>query len=609
MEPHSRTEAQPQCGAVPRRVALLCYPFRWRIAKALGLTAVACLLNLTLPLLVERCVDGAVAGAEGRMVAGYAVAMLCVYFAQAAAALAATVAAGAVGLAVVRDLRRLLYAHLQRLPLRYFDETPAGAILARVTDDVAAVQAIVGGPVLAAATDLATAAAVALLLAWQSPTLALVAATFIPAYVLTARWFGPRVRRGSTAVREQLDTVFGHLKEKLDGVTVVRVSAREPAEVQEFARRLAAAHLPRLRVARLAAAFGQMNLTLGGIGAAAVFAAAAWEVAAGRLTVGGAVASATLSGLLFGPLSRAADLVTVLAQAGAGLRRVFAVIEQPACPATLPLAGKMSVPLDGAIEFDDVSFSYGPGRPAVEAVSLAIRPGATVALVGPTGCGKSTLLSLLLRFYEPIGGRIRVGGRPLAEVDPFELRRRIGMVPQDVCVFRGSVAENIRWAAPDADPGRVLAAARAAGLDEFINILPDGLDTIIGEGGYRLSHGQRQRLGIARILCKDADLVLLDEPTGSLDPEAEADVQAALDRLLEGRTAIVVAHRLATVTDADLIVVMDAGRIVDAGTHGDLLAGRGLYRRLWESQFGQPTETAIPTLQPEPWEVPERVAA
>jgi ABC-type multidrug transport system fused ATPase/permease subunit len=578
-----------------RRLGGLLYPYRWRVALAFGLTALACALNLLLPLLLQGLIDRAVAS-DGGAWPRYAGGLVAAYSAQAGVGLAATLVIGGVGLNVVRDLRHRLYAHLQTLGLRFYDTTPDGAVIARLTDDVAAVQALVTTQTLTILTELGTALAVAALLLWQSPRLFLVAVCFLPAYVFNSRLFTGRVRAGSAAVRERLDTIFSHLKEKLDGALVVQASARERAEVAEFGRRLAAAHAPRLSVGRLGAAFGQVSTALGGVATAAVFSAAAFEVLHGRLTPGGAVATVALAALLFGPASRCADLVNLVAQAGASLRRVGALLDLPA-EANVPARPAAVKVVAGRVEFDRVAFGYLPGRPVVWDVRLTIEPGQKLALVGPTGCGKSTLVNLLLRFYEPTWGEIRLDGRSLRDFDPAWLRSRIGVVPQDAVVFRGTVADNIRYGAPDADDGRLIAAARAALVDDFVRALPGGYQTIVGAGGHRLSQGERQRLAIARALCKDPALVILDEATSSLDTAGEAQIQAALDNLLRDRTAIIVAHRLATVVHADRIVVMDGGLIEQAGTHAELLAeAGGLYRRLCDAQFGSTPSARAPRL-------------
>jgi ABC-type multidrug transport system fused ATPase/permease subunit len=306
------------------------------------------------------------------------------------------------------------------------------------------------------------------------------------------------------------------------------------------------------------------------------------------------VSTAALAALVFGPVARLADLAYVFEQTAASVDRLGEILDlEP--DVREPRADERAVPQEpawrvrGQIEFDRVGFGYRPSEPVVWDIRLKVEPGMKIALVGPTGCGKSTLVNLLMRFYDPTWGEIRLDGVPIGRVSTRELRRQVGVVLQDPVVFRQSLADNIRYGAPGASLAQVEAAARAALVHNFALSLPEGYQTLVGEGGYKLSQGERQRLSIARALCKDPALVVLDEATSSLDTASEALIQAGLANLLRGRTALCIAHRLSTIVDADLIIVMDGGLIVQKGTHAQLLASKdGLYRRLCARQFGEP---------------------
>jgi ABC-type multidrug transport system fused ATPase/permease subunit len=361
-------------------------------------------------------------------------------------------------------------------------------------DDVTSVQTLVTGQTVAILTDTGTALAVSALLLLLSPWLFLVVLCFLPVYVASFRWFGRRIRAGAQEARERLDTVFGHLKAKCDGVLVVKACAREEAEMTEFAAQIDAAHAPRVRVERLNAALATLSLAVSGVGTALVFAVGALLAVHGALTPGQVVAGAALAALLFGPAARLAELSSVFQSAAASVGRLGEILDQesdvPEPQDPLPLGRAR-----GLVEFDRVTFAYRPGHPVLRDVRLRVEPGMKVALVGPTGCGKSTLLNLLMRLYDPTWGEVRLDGKPLRRLALADLRRAVGVVPQEAVIFRTSLADNIRYGAPDADDRRVEEAARAALVHGFAGQLTEGYATLVGEGGHRLSQGQRQRVG------------------------------------------------------------------------------------------------------------------
>jgi ABC-type multidrug transport system fused ATPase/permease subunit len=583
-----------------RRIGGWLAPYRGLVGLALALTGLVCLANLLVPLLVQGLVDRVVAAGLWSRLPMYALGLFGVFAAQAGLSYLNALVVARVGQGVVRDLRHRLYERLQRLSLAYYDKTPVGAIISRLMDDVGAIQMFVTGQTVTILTDLGTTAAIAAMLLAIDWRLAVVVLVFLPVYAINFRHFMRRIRATSTVIRTKMDALFGHLKEKLDGTLVIKAYAREPAEVLDFAAQLDDVHVPRVRESRMAAAFSNLSNAISGVGTAAVFAVGAFEVLAGRMTPGAVVSTAAMASLLFGPIGRLADLAYVFEQAGASVDRLGEILElvpdvpEPAEPLRIERA-------DGHVEFDRVGFGYNIGEPVVWDVRLEVRPGMKVALVGPTGCGKSTLVNLLMRFYDPTWGEVRLDGVPLPRLATANLRRQVGVVLQDPVVFRATLAENIRYGSPEASDAEVEAAARAALVHNFALALPERYDTLVGEGGHKLSQGERQRLAIARAFCKDPALVVLDEATSSLDSAGEALIQAALKNLLRGRTAFIIAHRLSTIVDADLIVVMDGGLIVQMGTHRELLAERdGLYRRLCARQFGEAVLAAMANTLPAP---------
>jgi ABC-type multidrug transport system fused ATPase/permease subunit len=567
-------------------MAQLVAPRWFSLLLALLLTGAVCLFSLAGPILVERLLTTANEHRSLIQLVPLAVLLLAATILQAAASTANGWLLGQVSLDTVRDLRRRLYEGLHQMPIAWFDRTPTGVIVTRFMDDATAIQGLSSGQALITLLDICTALTAAVWLASHSWRMILVVAVAVALYVLVFRLFLRPIHAGTLEVRHQLDRVFAQLKQKIDGVLVVRAANTEALEVAEFTRQITALHEPRLRVNQLGIAFSNLCLGIGAIGASLVFAVGAWEVIQGRLSMGDLIAASALAGLLFAPVMRLSELAAQYQQVSASFGRLADLLDHSAVSKRLPNSPASNVSHGGDIEFEDVGFHYLPERPILHDISLRIEPGTKVAIVGATGSGKTTLMNLLLRFYEPTQGEIRIGGRRLADVPTAWLRQHVGVVPQDPVVLRKSLADNIRYGTPHASDTEVEHAARAALLHELAMGWPDQYDTLVGEGGHVLSQGERQRIALARLFCKNPAIVVLDEATSSLDPSCEALVQTALDRLLAGRTTFVIAHRLATVVGADQILVMDQGRIAQMGTHAELLADEtGIYRQLYDCQF------------------------
>ncbi|MGE5528793.1 MAG: ABC transporter ATP-binding protein [Patescibacteria group bacterium] len=559
-------------------------PYRRRVLLTIALSFVVLGSALVGPYLLKVGIDGCIGRGNAGGLVPVALLYLIAITVQWLAGYAQSYLMIRTGQDAVFDLRQELFDHLQRLSLRFYDRRKVGRILTRVTNDVNSLQELLGSGLVTVVADIFTLIGILAVMIYLDRRLTLILFLTLPLTAWLAVFVRQKMIRGYREIRRRISNVNANLNETISGIRVTQAFGRETENAALFRRTNGSLAEALQSVVPVVAFFWPAIGMLAVLGNVLVLGLGGWLVLSGSLTIGVLVAYTSYINRFFQPIQNLGNLYNLINAAMASCERIFDFLDErpEVAEAAEPVRLRRAA---GAVRFERVSFGYEPDRPVLRDFDLEAAPGEIIALVGPTGAGKTTIINLLCRFYDPTAGRILLDGIDLRRISFADLRRNLAVVLQETFIFSATIHENIRYGRPDASRAEIEAAARAVGIHDFIAGLPKGYDTFVNERGSRLSVGQRQLIAFARALVADPRLLVLDEATANVDSQTERRLQEALDLLLTGRTAFIVAHRLSTIRRADRILVIDGGGVSEEGDHESLLAADGLYARLYRSQF------------------------